>query len=534
MYVCRFEKKDGEKDIRPLTLWRTGGKLSWQLKSLPKPRPLYGLDQLAARPNAPVLVVEGEKAADAAAAIFPEYVVTTSPGGSSSAASAGWSPLNGRDVVVWPDHDEAGAKYARDVARLARNAGAASVRLVSVPADWPPNWDLADDLPEGVALDDLRRMVADAVEPEPAPVPAAEPDPEAARTRQLLDQLWHPVGLDLMTSSPPARLWLFRDPDGTGRLPRGRAGILAAEGGAGKTHALFGAAVAVACGRPWLDHFRVPEDQVGGSVLLLLGEEDEEENHRRLWRLASVLNLSQAERTACAEKIVAVPLAGYSLQLTEVEGGQVVETAAIGEIRRRLDGGKWSLIGIDPLSRFAGGDVESSNEAATRFMQVIESLCRAPGNPTVLVATHSSKLSRRQGGADVRGVTGLTDAARYVATLRTEGDVVVFEQAKSNYSMPMSPVRLQWREGVLDVLSAADQAVADEHERSEQVREIDEDVAAIVEALQREGTLTSRDAIAHAAGLRLQRGRAAIDIAGRQGVDRPGRDGQATALRRPD
>ena len=40
-------------------------------KGFAEPRPLYGLDRLAAHPEAPVLVVEGEKTADAPASFFP-------------------------------------------------------------------------------------------------------------------------------------------------------------------------------------------------------------------------------------------------------------------------------------------------------------------------------------------------------------------------------------------------------------------------------------------------------------------------------
>ena len=38
----------------------------------PNPRPLYNLASPCPAPRAPVLVVEGEKAADAAAEIFPD------------------------------------------------------------------------------------------------------------------------------------------------------------------------------------------------------------------------------------------------------------------------------------------------------------------------------------------------------------------------------------------------------------------------------------------------------------------------------
>lgn len=60
-YISRFDLPDGGKVFLPLTLQRTVRGLRWFWKALPEPRPLYGLDQLAARPEAPVLICEGEK-----------------------------------------------------------------------------------------------------------------------------------------------------------------------------------------------------------------------------------------------------------------------------------------------------------------------------------------------------------------------------------------------------------------------------------------------------------------------------------------
>ena len=47
MHVCRFDTKDG-KQILPLSYWRnSNGHYRWRWKTLPAPRPLYGLDVLA-------------------------------------------------------------------------------------------------------------------------------------------------------------------------------------------------------------------------------------------------------------------------------------------------------------------------------------------------------------------------------------------------------------------------------------------------------------------------------------------------------
>ena len=158
-HVLRFDTPDG-KEYRPLTLTANGdGKMLWQWKGLPAPAPLYGLDRLAAHPGVPILVTEGEKVADAAEKIFPDFVAVTSPSGSKSAGKAEWSRVQGRKVVIWGDADETGCEYADEVARLCSEAGAASVSLVDVPDGFPRGWDLADDPPEGT---DLRAMLDDA------------------------------------------------------------------------------------------------------------------------------------------------------------------------------------------------------------------------------------------------------------------------------------------------------------------------------------------------------------------------------------
>ena len=63
------------KRILPFAWCRDAlGREEWRSKHFPVPRPLYRLDRLAARNDAPVLICEGEKSADAAALIFPDYV----------------------------------------------------------------------------------------------------------------------------------------------------------------------------------------------------------------------------------------------------------------------------------------------------------------------------------------------------------------------------------------------------------------------------------------------------------------------------
>ena len=166
-YVCRFEtvRSDGTpgKEFRPLrygALVKNGQtRVGWHWKGWGTGRPLYGLNELRARPNAPVVVVEGEKKVDVAKRLFPDYIAVSPMNGAQSPHKTDWAPVTARPVIIWPDHDEPGLKFAERVTKEAAEAGAASVAVVSVPVDWPEGWDLADEPPDGIDRDILAEML---------------------------------------------------------------------------------------------------------------------------------------------------------------------------------------------------------------------------------------------------------------------------------------------------------------------------------------------------------------------------------------
>lgn len=134
--VCRFPGKK----IRPLS-W-DGERWLWRAPK--SKRPLLNLSEINSRPEARVLVVEGEKTCDAAARLFPSSVATTWSGGCKALHHTDLSPLAGRKVVLWPDNDEPGHAAMERLAGLLQQAGAASVKVVANPPDVPEGWDLAD------------------------------------------------------------------------------------------------------------------------------------------------------------------------------------------------------------------------------------------------------------------------------------------------------------------------------------------------------------------------------------------------------
>ena len=161
--VCRFPGKK----IRPL--WWDGSQWLW--KAPPAPRPLYNLDALQQRPNAPVLIVEGEKTADAAAKLFPSAIAITWPSGCKAFTKADWSPIKGRRCTLWPDADAPGIQAMDKLQAKLLGIGAAQVRIITPPADVPEGWDLADaewSIAEAGAYLKANRSEPLAITPEPA------------------------------------------------------------------------------------------------------------------------------------------------------------------------------------------------------------------------------------------------------------------------------------------------------------------------------------------------------------------------------
>jgi predicted P-loop ATPase len=147
-FISRIDT-DGGKKLIPRTPWYDDrGDIVWQTKAFACPRPLYGLDQLAGLPNAVVVLVEGEKCADAYRALDPATPTVTWPGGSGAVEHVDWSPLEGRRVVLWPDADEPGRKAMARVAEILTSRGC-EVKIANPDAAAAKGWDVADAIAEG-------------------------------------------------------------------------------------------------------------------------------------------------------------------------------------------------------------------------------------------------------------------------------------------------------------------------------------------------------------------------------------------------
>lgn len=156
-YVLRVDL-DGGRKITPAIAWtrnRSTKFEGWTHFPIAQPRPIYGLEDLAARPNQQVLIVEGEKCRDVAREAIPGLVSIAWCGGGKAIHKTNWKPLAGRRVVIWPDNDAAGEQttwgyWQRDdwkpgLIEIAILAGAQTVKLIVPPGEkMPQGWDVAD------------------------------------------------------------------------------------------------------------------------------------------------------------------------------------------------------------------------------------------------------------------------------------------------------------------------------------------------------------------------------------------------------
>lgn len=204
-WVCRYEWGEGEQRKKAPMAWTWGTDGTrpegWALKGWTRPRPLFGLDRLAERPTAQVVIGEGEKTVTAMIELLPSQVAVGWPGGAQGIRHADWSAMAGRRVVLVPDADEPGRAAMRWLADHLFGLGC-TVKMADPDDDKPSGWDLADALadgwtqPEAIAWVRGRSVdwpVAPAQTASPAPAPAT---PETTSAEVDVAQEQHEDGGD--------------------------------------------------------------------------------------------------------------------------------------------------------------------------------------------------------------------------------------------------------------------------------------------------------------------------------------------------
>lgn len=166
-YCCRFDLPGGGKEVLPLIF----DGHAWRWQAFDKPRPMYGLDRLAANKTANVILVEGEKCADALQKMLPKNPVVSWPGGTNAVGFVDFSPLDGRNVVAWPDFDSQRAVtndiLPRDkqpgfsaMMNIARKCKYSGFKIIDYdPQELGGGWDCADAIAEGWGVDKISAFI---------------------------------------------------------------------------------------------------------------------------------------------------------------------------------------------------------------------------------------------------------------------------------------------------------------------------------------------------------------------------------------
>ncbi len=392
--VYRYDPPGG-KQFRP-----------WDVKArkarAPDPRPLYNRPGIKAASE--IVLVEGEKSADAL--IGQEICATTAMNGASApVAKTDWSPLKGKRVSVWPDKDEPGRQYATAASQAVLEAGAASVAVLTPPADKPDKWDAADAVAERL---DVTSFIATA--PRQAVRPAEKPLelPDWFATRYAGDA--------------PEQHFLV-----DGSIPLGVVSVLAAMGDTGKGMITLDLALTIATGKPRAVSVSPEPMALGGAVrafgtaVVITAEDDEAEAHRRLERLdPKRLRLKQPERLI----VVPLPNAGGPIPLVTSGRNGPEATARFHDLRDQLAGiADLRLVVFDPLSSFIHADVNADPAAGSFVTGLLAGLATETG-AAVIVAHHMRKpqsnrpISTVEQARDaVRGSSALVDGVRLVYAL---------------------------------------------------------------------------------------------------------------------
>lgn len=389
--VVRYEHPEKEKTFLQR---RPDGKSGW-FAGRPEPI-IYRWPEIAARPDEPIFVVEGEKDADRLAALG--YLATTVPNGS-------WpedlSVLSGRKVFVLADNDAAGDKKAK--AAFGKMQGLATVARIDLPG-LQPKGDVSDWLDAGHTSEELQNLCLASV-----PVAANDNESTPSESRALSIFEWT---VDRFVGEAPAVKYLV-----DGVIPLGIPGMVSAAGDTGKSFALLELHRRVAFGSSMYAPPIFGGKVVGEGVsVMVTSEDDANEVHRRIAALDE-----KGERFSGAGKrmiVVPLPSAGGARAFWKEDRKQgLIETDDFKRICDELASiTDLRLITFDPLASFAHLPL-NEDPAAGQFVCTSLSRLATETGATTLVAHHMRKTQKpietlADAREAIRGSTALVDGLR--------------------------------------------------------------------------------------------------------------------------
>ena len=358
----------------------------------PDIRPLYNIPNILASDR--VVWVEGEKCADALNRAG--YTATCTIGGAGAltkktAPQFDFSPLQGKELILWPDNDTGGKKLADLIQDLALAAGARSVTMLTPPMGKPEGWDAADALSEGFNIEEFVHT-------------------KAKITRTNINLLDDSFLVSRFAGAAPEQKFLI---DGT--FPLGVPILFAAAGDAGKGMMTLDMGMKIASGKPMTNAFGGLVKEFG-NVVIFTAEDDEAEMHRRVERLDP---FEERQNYPYDLKIVSLPNVGGVFAVMNESGGEFGTTEEFEKIYEQiLQISNLKLIVFDPLASFVHADVNADPAAGAALTGLLARMATETG-ASVLVCHHMTKIkddavvkTPEQARNLIRGTTALVDGVR--------------------------------------------------------------------------------------------------------------------------
>jgi len=358
----------------------------------PDIRPLYNIPNVLASDR--VIWVEGEKCADALNDVG--YTATCTIGGAGAltkktAHQFDFSPLQNKELILWPDNDPAGKKLADLIQDFALAAGAKSVTMLTPPMGKPEGWDASDALSEGYNIENFVNT-------------------KAKITKTNINLLDESFLVSRFAGTAPEQKFLI---DGT--FPLGVPILFAAAGDAGKGMMTLDMGMKIASGKPMTNTFGGLVKEFG-NVVIFTAEDDEAEMHRRVERLDPFEERHSYNHDL---KIVSLPNVGGVFAIMNESNGEFGTTAEFEKIYEQiLQMSNLKLIVFDPLASFVHADVNADPAAGAALTGLLARMATETG-ASVLVCHHMTKIkdnavikTPEEARNLIRGTTALVDGVR--------------------------------------------------------------------------------------------------------------------------
>ena len=359
---------------------------------MPDVRPLYNIPNIVASEK--IIWVEGEKCADALNDLG--YTATCTMGGAGmlsrkSANLFDFSPLHEKELIIWPDNDNAGRKLAELVQELALNAGVKSVTTLTPPRGKPERWDVVDAVAEQFNINEFLNT-------------------NVKQVKKNINLLDDSLLINRFVGDAPVQKFLIAN-----TLPLAVPIIFSAAGDSGKGMMTLDLAMKVSSGQPMSESFGGTISEFGNSIIFT-AEDDEAEMHRRIERLDIDNQRSNYEHEL---RIVSLPnVGGVFPILQETHDGYRTSDEFDKLYEQILQMKDLKLIVFDPLASFVHADVNADPAAGAALTGLLAQIATETG-ASVIMCHHMTKIKEdtvvstpEQARNMIRGTSALVDGVR--------------------------------------------------------------------------------------------------------------------------